>query len=210
MSFDGIARGYRWMEYASFGHLLERTREVFLPELGGCRQALVLGDGDGRFLAKLLRRNPLLRAVAVDTSGRMLHLLRRRCARPGRDARLECRQGDARELPGPEGADLIVTHFFLDCLTDAEVRTLTARLGGGIEHGGLWLLSEFQVPRRGPGRPLGWLVVRGLYLAFGLLTGLRVRRLPDYQPALRSAGLTLEGRRERLGGLLVSELWRRP
>ncbi len=222
VSFDGIAPLYRWMEYASLGRQLERTREQYLPQLRRCRRALVLGDGDGRFLASLLRSNSQLHATAVDTSGSMLRLLMRRCAReaPGGERRVRPWQRDARELtgqdliavdlPGTGAVDLVATHFFLDCLDSAEVRVLAARLAGSLEPGGLWVVSEFQVPRRGPMRPLASLVVRGLYLAFGLLTGLRVRHLPDHASALRSAGLLCEQRRERLGGLLIAELWRRP
>ena len=53
------------------------------------------------------------------------------------------------------------------------------------------------------------LIVRGLYLAFALLTGLKTRRLPDHARVMRDAGWLLEGRRELLWGLLVSERWRR-
>ena len=46
-----------------------------------------------------------------------------------------------------------------------------------------------------------------LYRAFGLLTGLAVRALPDYDAALCTAGFKLAKKRSWLGGLLVSELW---
>jgi hypothetical protein len=48
-----------------------------------------------------------------------------------------------------------------------------------------------------------------LYRAFGVLTGLRVRQLPDYSSALKIAGFTLEKERTWLVGLLVAQLWRR-
>src|SRR6185437_1080687 len=55
--FDRLARVYRWMEWLSFGPYLSRCRRAFLPQLRDARRALVLGDGDGRFTAALLRRN---------------------------------------------------------------------------------------------------------------------------------------------------------
>jgi hypothetical protein len=51
-------------------------------------------------------------------------------------------------------------------------------------------------------------VIAGLYAAFGVMTGLRVRRLPDYASALEGAGFVLEDRRRLMGGLLVSDVWR--
>ena len=68
LNFDRIARPYRWLEYLSLGRALERCRFHFLPRLRDCRRALVLGDGDGRFTAKLLDANPSVQVDAVDIS----------------------------------------------------------------------------------------------------------------------------------------------
>ena len=62
--FNRIARPYRWLEYLSFGPLLERCRFHRLPQMVDAKRALVLGDGDGRFLARLLRKNPQIQADA--------------------------------------------------------------------------------------------------------------------------------------------------
>ena len=56
-NFNGVAHFYRWMELVTFGPWLQRCRCAFLGELAGCRRAAVLGDGDGRFSAQLLRVN---------------------------------------------------------------------------------------------------------------------------------------------------------
>jgi SAM-dependent methyltransferase len=83
-NFDSLARPYRWMEYLTFGSALQRCRTHFLPQLSGrcpaLGTALILGDGDGRFLARLLAANPHLSVDAVDTSAAMLRQLTRRAA----------------------------------------------------------------------------------------------------------------------------------
>jgi SAM-dependent methyltransferase len=194
------------MEYLSLGNLLERTRFAHLDvgALHGCRQALVLGDGDGRFTARLLARNPEVRVTAVDASARMLGLLRHRCA--GFADRVEARQCDAREFASVERFDLVATHFFLDCLTQAEVDELVKRVALRLDGGGRWVVSEFRVPE-------GWLrwpaasFLRGLYLVFRMLTGLRVTRLPDHGVALRRAGLERVAEKRLLCGILTTELW---
>ena len=203
-NFDRIARAYRWLEYLTLGPILERTRLEHLPALAQARQALILGDGDGRFTAALLARYPALTAEAVDLSPRMLALLSRRAASP----RLRTHQADAREFIPQQPPDLIVTHFLLDCLTQPEVDRLTTRLAASLPPGALWLVSEFRIPAG----PLHWparLYVRLLYLAFRILTGLRVNRLPDHVSALHKAGLHPVRYRARLAGLLTTELWQR-
>jgi SAM-dependent methyltransferase len=206
-NFDRVARMYRWAEYLSLGALLESTREHYLPELTHCCHALALGDGDGRFLARLLQQNPAMEAIAVDTSANMLQQLRMRCVFA--KSRLRTQQVSALDASAAPNTDLIVTHFFLDCLPQAEVDIITTHFAGQVAGGALWLVSDFAIPNRRVLRPLAALYVRALYLAFGLLTGLQVSRLPDPQAALVKAGFMRIARHERLFGALYTELWRR-
>ncbi len=207
-SFDRIAHIYRWAEYFTLGPMLQRTRNHHLPALNQSRRALILGDGDGRFTARLLATNPTLRVHAVDTSSAMLTLLRRNASRATATAasRLRTTQANALEIQPSNNTDLIVTHFFLDCLTQSQVNALIARLA---RPGTLWLLSDFRIP---PGvlRLPARLYIRALYFAFRLLTGLRVTRLPDYDTPLRRAGFTPISIHHSLFGLLTSELWQLP
>lgn len=206
-NFDRVSRLYRWAEYLALGPLLRRTREQFLPRLTETRRALLLGDGDGRFAAALLRRAPPVRVHAVDSSGAMLQLLQQRCDRAGAGARLTVQQGDVLEASAPKDCDLIVTHFVLDCLTQAEVETLVLRLAQQVSPPCRWLVSEFGLPRPRLARLAAALYLRLLYLAFRLLTGLRVQQLPHPAEALRAAGFECVQRIDRLGGFLYSELW---
>ena len=209
-NFDRVARIYRWAEYASLGSLLQRTRRYFLPALRECRRAMVLGDGDGRFLAKLMAQNALMQAVAVDTSAAMLELLRRNCVRAAANAeeRQTLVRASALETMPAEETDLIVTHFFLDCLTQAEVDTLAKSYAARLRPGTLWVVSDFALPRAAWLRPLAAVYIRALYFAFRMLTGLRVTQLPDAQAALKCAGFKRLGRKEFVGGLIYTETWR--
>jgi SAM-dependent methyltransferase len=204
--FDTIARPYRWLEYLSFGPMVERCRYHRLPELAGAQRALVLGDGDGRFLARLVSQNPQIRADVVDLSPAMLRLLTDRVAKVGGEDRITQHCVDAREFTPSGDYDLVVTHFFLDCFTTAEVHDLTARIRRHLPPGARWVVSEFAIPR-GPLSILARLIVRSLYAAFRLLTGLKTHRLPDYAAALRSCSLALVSRHHWLLGVMVSEIW---
>ena len=92
--FSRLAKLYRWMEFFSFGPFLARTRSTFLDRLRDRRKALVLGDGDGRFTARLLGANARVRVDAVDGSKAMLAAL---MSRTGADAyRVRTRLEDIR------------------------------------------------------------------------------------------------------------------
>lgn len=207
LNFDGLARVYRLLEYASFGPMLQRCRTALLPRLAPARRALVLGDGDGRFLAQLLRLQPALPCDSMDISPAMLARQRARLPEGG-GAQARFLAADLRQATPPgAGYDLVVSHFFLDCLSDAEVETLISRLQPGLAPRARWLVSEFALAPRGLRRRAGQLLIGGLYLAFALLTGLETRRLPDYSAAFIRHGFHLAADRRLLGGLLRAELW---
>ncbi|HTB96451.1 MAG TPA: class I SAM-dependent methyltransferase [Terracidiphilus sp.] len=205
-NFSSLARAYRWMEVFTFGPLLNRCRNEFLPQMHGSRAALIYGDGDGRFTARLLQENAAVLIDAVDASQAMLlELMRRVGAFAGR---VRIHQADAREWdPTSAPYDLVVTHFFLDCLSTSEVAALAQRLRSRITPSAQWIISDFATPNTA----FGWLIARpivtALYLAFALLTGVPRLSLPDHQTALTAAGFHLSISKTRLGGLLVSERW---
>ena len=211
--FDRVARPYRWMEYLTFGTFLERCRFALLDRLGDPHRALLLGDGDGRFLSQLLRKYPQLTAHVVDLSPAMLRLSQARVAAAGNAHRATFHRADLRDpLPVPSADDLtfdlVTAPFLLDCFTTEEIITLIHRVLPLLAHDAAFLVSDFALPAEQPFRFLGWLLVSALYKAFAVLTGLTVRQLPDYAGALEQAGFRLVEERLFLCGILRSELWR--
>jgi SAM-dependent methyltransferase len=216
-NFDRLAGIYRWLEYASFGPWLQRCRCAHLPLLGAARRALVLGDGDGRFLRRLMGANPEVVADVVDLSPGMLRTADRRLARwsPEARRRLRFRCADMR-LPASfldsadaQGYDLVVSHFSLDCLSGGEVDRLAAAILPRLAGEAIWVVSEFSVCAAPLLAPLSSTAIASLYRAFGLLTGLSVRSLPDYAASLRRIGLHLDREVGFLAGLLKSQVWTR-
>jgi SAM-dependent methyltransferase len=205
--FDRVAAIYAPFERITFGGALMRRRLCFLDELAGARRVLVLGDGDGRFSAALAARFPDVALTAVDSSAAMLARLREGVRRARPELQLETQCLDARDfVPDPRGYDAVVTHFFFDCFTTPELAVLVARIGTVLPPDARWIVSDFAIPAGGA----GWfarILVRSLYLAFRVLTGLRITRLPDHPSALRGAGFTCTKVATGLLGALRSELW---
>jgi SAM-dependent methyltransferase len=210
MNCDPIARWYRPLEYLVFGRALERRRFAFLEEAAKARRVLMLGEGDGRFIAEFVKRNPLALVDCVELSHCMLALAQRRLRKLGADCpRVRFWPGDARTVELNGEYDLIVTHFFLDCFTVAELEGLVARISARCRPGARWLASEFCLPETGLRRAAAWALIRIMYLFFRITTGLKVKRLPDYAPVLAANGFRIVRRCSEVGALLVSELWER-
>jgi methyltransferase family protein len=207
--FDRLAQIYRWLEYLSFGPFLWRCRTYYLPQLAHHHHALILGDGDGRFTARFLAANPQIQVTAIDASPRMIASLSH-ASGPHRN-RLTTEIADLRtwEPAGTAQYDLVVTHFFLDCLLTEEIAGLARRLSSHLAPNALWLVSEFAIPPSLFGRTIAAPLVALLYRMFRLLTSLRQQALPDHRHALVSTGWSLGNEATQLFGLLVSELWQR-
>lgn len=229
MNCDRLAPWYRPLERVAFGRALERRRLALLPwALGGTPpssppvNALLLGEGDGRFVAALTARlHQGDRVECVDASAGMLALARERVeGSPDRSVDTRFHHADARAWLDARRAgivanaerpfDLIVTNFFLDCFPAAELPALVAGIAAVAAPRARWLVAEFrQPPGRGPRATHAWAWLGMMYAFFRLATGLTNGRLADHRPLLAAHGLRLERAIVTRAGLLVSEGWRR-
>jgi SAM-dependent methyltransferase len=208
--FDRLAGPYRALEFAAFGRDLERARFAFLDRLAGCRDILLLGEGDGRCAARLAGIAPGARILCVDSSPGMIARAKRRI--PQADAaRVTFLCADVLSfVPAPGAFDAAATLFFLDCFDEASVAAIVARVGPALRPRAPWLFADFVLPAGGIARlrARAWLGV--LYAFFRAGTGLRTSALPPSERVLGQAGWALAERKEFQGGLVRSAVYLRP
>jgi SAM-dependent methyltransferase len=205
LNFDALAPHYRWIETLTFGSQLQWCRTALLSEMLAARRGLVLGDGNGRFLAELLAANRLVTVDAIDMSPAMIELASQRVGETGR-ARFQV--ADARSTSFmPTGYDLIVTNFFLDCFSKDDLERLIPTLAATLESGGRLVVGDFRLPESGWPRLVGRAALAAMYAFFRFTTGLPARRLVDPDLILRRCGLTLVREESRLRGFLSTRLW---
>jgi ubiquinone/menaquinone biosynthesis C-methylase UbiE len=207
MNADPLAPWYRFIEYAAFGQVLEHHRFLYLDRLTNARKILVMGEGDGRSLARLLEIAPHAQMEVVESSARMIALAQRRV---GANPRVAFRQQDATTMTWPPATyDAVITSFFLDCFDEATARTLVRRLAQSLTPGGLWLMNDFAIP------PGGWQHWRAriwigiMYRFFRVTTGLQANKLPPINTILIDAGLRLRESRSSPARMIVSQIWKR-
>jgi ubiquinone/menaquinone biosynthesis C-methylase UbiE len=205
LNFDALAPHYRWIETLAFGSRLQWCRTALLPDMQTARRALVLGDGNGRFLAELLAANRSATVDAIDISPTMVELARQRL---GESGRVRFKVADVRSLSFTQASyDLIVTNFFLDCFPKDDLKGLIPILAAALEPGGRWVVGDFHIPERGWPNLAGRAALAAMYAFFRLTTRLPARRLVDPDPILRRCGLTFVREESRLRGFLAARLW---
>lgn len=209
MNFDRIAPFYQLLETVTAGTSVQRCRTTFLPTLATAENILLLGEGNGRFLVELLKRWPDKQVTVVDSSHRMLELLKRRLHRNGLNPdKVEYINEDVRQWRPPEARfDAIVANFFLDCFRPIELQTLIHSLARGARPNALWLIADFDQPPQFLRGLRAAMILGVMYRFFRLTTNLAARRLTPPDQHLEDAGFMLRERQKRDWGLMHADVW---
>jgi ubiquinone/menaquinone biosynthesis C-methylase UbiE len=212
VSFDTLAPWYRTLEWIAFGDDLQRCRVACLGEIAAPQRALIVGEGNGRFLCELLRLHPGVEVDCIDESLRMLQTARKRLDRelPGRAESVRFLHQDITSWTPPERHyDLLVTHFVLDCFPEAALTGIIRKLARAGTDDANWLLADFCVPANGMARLRARAWLAAMYLFFRVTARIAARELLDPTPFLRVEGFGLARQYLFRKGLLKSERWRR-
>ena len=206
MNFDRVAAPYRWLETAVFGQQLQQARIAFVREIAAPRRVLVVGEGNGRFLAAFLQAFPDAAVTCIEASARMIALTRRRVGK----ALVDFVEEDIREVALPPAHyDLIVTHFVLDCFNEATLSEVVAKLAHAAKPEASWLLADFREPPDGWEQRHARFWLRSMYAFFRLTTGIDADQLVDPSPFFREAGFGCHVQRLYRFEMIKSEWWRR-
>ncbi|HEY1848054.1 MAG TPA: class I SAM-dependent methyltransferase [Opitutaceae bacterium] len=208
LGFDGLSRVYRALEFAALGRGLERARFAHVAALSGCREVLLLGDGDGRFAQKLAEVAPRARITSVDSSAGMLAESARRNASAA--SRIRFVHSDALAFQAAEGSfDGAAALFFLDCFPAAKVEALAESVGRWLRPDAPLLYADFAVPPRGLPRLQARACLSVLYPFFRWQAGIEAQELPPSEEILMACGWRTQAEASFRGGMLRSAVLRR-
>jgi ubiquinone/menaquinone biosynthesis C-methylase UbiE len=200
------------LEWIAFGDALQRCRVACLGEIAAPHRALIVGEGNGRFLCELLRLHPGVEIDCIDASQRMLQLARKRVEDELGDAG-ECVRFLHREItswsPPEHHYDLLVTHFVLDCFPEVTLTGIMRKLARAATDDANWLLADFCIPRNGMTRfrARGWLAA--MYLFFRITARIEAGELIDPTLFMRAGGFVSARQHLFQKGMLKSEIWRK-
>ena len=209
MNFDLVAPHYRLLETIAFGNALQTARTYWIEQIPRPRRALVVGEGNGRFLCELLRAHPKIDIDCIDASRVMLALARARVRqlRPESLASVRFIHLDVLTWSPLNSYDLLVTHFFLDCFPPDQVGAIVAKLARAARPAAIWLIADFCIPHRRFARIHAKFWVRMMYAFFRVFAGIPAKELVDPTPYLQCNGFVRSSRRLSRGGMLRSDLY---
>lgn len=210
VNFDPLARVYHALELFAFGRDLERARFSHLGALASCNSVLILGEGDGRFVSRLVQLRPEVEVLCIDSSAAMIAQAQRRLALEVPRHRVRFQHTDALSCSLPaQQFDAAVTLFFLDCFNHDQAETMIEKIARALVPSATWLFADFAMPERGVARVRAKFWLNVLYPFFNLSTGLRTRALPNVEPMIERTGFAPVAVRSLQAGLLRSVAFRR-
>lgn len=210
VNFDPLARVYRALELFAFGRDLERARFCHLDALASCDSVLILGEGDGRFVSRLVRLRPEAEVLCIDSSAAMIAQAQQRLAIETPRHRVKFQHADALSVSLPtRHFDAAVTLFFLDCFSHEEAEKMIDKIAQALRPSATWLFADFALPEKGFARWRAKLWLKVLYPFFNVSTGLRTRALPNVEPMIERAGFASVTVRSLQAGLLRSVVYTR-
>ncbi len=211
--YDRFAATYERLAALLSAGAIPRSRRRLLPDVVGCRRALIPGGGPGASLCALLDAGFEGHIVHLDLAPAMQAAARRALQRrhPAAAQQVQWVCAGIDEATALPTVDLICTHYFLDQFEGARLDSIVQALATRLEPGGFWHEVDFAAPRSlGRAAVAQRMLLGALYTAFGSLCGLEARERPPIGSTIERHGLRLERREGGAGGILRTAIYRRP
>ncbi len=143
-TFDFVAPVYSTLEWLTFGNALNEARQAFLSRTIMAERLLLIGEGDGRFLAGCLRGKAGGSITVIDSSVTMLARAKARASRIAHRTTLRFVHRDIRAFQQDEEKfDAIVTHFFLDLFRPESQRAVIREITTLADRDGFWVNVDY-------------------------------------------------------------------
>ena len=188
--FDKVAAVYGFLEKALFGSKLQRMRLQYLNRMEKPKQILLVGEGCGFFLERLLEMNEKAVITVVEPSEGMIAQAKARVPEKDRERVVFCNMTFDRFVPS-ETFDAAGTFFYWDCFRENQLKALLPKLFVCLKAEGFLINVDFfeSTHTDETGFKLThFILLRFLYGFFGFATGIESSRVSEIEPIALANG----------------------
>jgi len=177
-----------------FGDAIRRAQVHFLFYIPPNAHILVVGGGTGWIIDEIWKRKQETTFVYIDISSEMIRRAKKlvREQYPTHMQNIEFRTGSLDLLTDTDTFDVVITPFFLDLFTSAQLPGISQRLISVLKQKGIWLFTDFHLPPSQPMRTVATLLIRTMYLFFRVVTHISAKKLPNFDLYFPSDTFTLQ------------------
>ena len=209
--FDRVSAFYDPLSRLVFGGALEQAQLALLPFVPDKARVLLIGGGSGKLLEQLLGTGKKLQILYLEASPNMLRKAQQRAQariQSINSAEVDFRLGTEDALLPQEQFEVVLTPFLLDLFPAPRLRHLMQRLHAALAPGGHWLFVDFW-PVAAPPPLRQRLLLKGMYVFFGLLSDVKATGLPDFEVQFRQLYLQEVYSAQFYRGMVQAKVYRR-
>jgi ubiquinone/menaquinone biosynthesis C-methylase UbiE len=173
-NYDAVAGFYDPLSRLVFGKEIQRAHAFLLEAVPANARILIIGGGTGWILEDLGKlHNQGLHITYVEQSEKMMRRSRRRHAG---DNQVTFIQAPIQAAVLDQRYDVVITPFLFDNFSAKTLEEVFGKIDFYLKGGGLWLFADFQLVRDNSRQKV---LLKLMYLFFGLLCNIEASRLPD-------------------------------
>lgn len=173
-NYDAVAGFYDPLSRLVFGREIRRAHAFLLEVVPANARLLIIGGGTGWILEELGKLHGRgLHITYVEQSEKMMRRSRRRNAG---DNQVVFLQAPIQAAALDQRYDVVVTPFLFDNFSAKTLEEVFGKIDAHLKEGGLWLFADFQLVRDKTRQKV---MLKLMYLFFGLLCNIEASRLPD-------------------------------
>lgn len=188
--FDRVAPFYDPLARLVFGDAQQQAQKVLLPFIKENARVLIIGGGSGWLLEQVLKTGRNLHIVYLDASPKMISLAKKRTLHfiEESTACVQFRIGTEQAILPDETFDVVITPFLLDLFPAQRLSELMVRLKTALKVEGQWLFADFW-PVQHPVPIWQKLLLKTMYIFFGIVSGVKATQLPDFKYHFRQLNM---------------------
>lgn len=199
-SFDWLAPFYDQITCVFFAGAIQQSHTWFLDQVPKGANVLILGGGTGNWVKSLLIKNESCRICYIEASVEMLNKAKFNL----KDFhQIEFIHGTEEDIPQHQ-FDVIITAYFLDLFTDAQLKVLVHRLSHHLKNNCSWIVADFVNSNYWQNLFLGV-----MYFFFSITNTIKNRTLPNWDSCLKSFSFKEAYSKQFYSGFIHSKFYKR-
>ena len=200
--YDTVASFYDALAGLIFGDVQLQAQEYLLSHIPPNSNVLIVGGGSGWILDAINKLHPSgLTITYIDASRGMMALAKQR-ATAGHSITFIADSIENIKL-GDGSFDIVITPFLFDNFTAPDCKSIFVKLHKALNGNGAWLFADFR-------QPVLWkhkLLLKTMYLFFGIIAGIKAKQLPGTDSLFAEAGYTQVAQREYWDGFISAMVY---
>lgn len=200
-SFDRIAWAYDSLAHLVFFGAIKRAQLSLLHKIPKNANLLIIGGGSGWILTELDRLGISISVDYIEASGQMLKKTQQH--QPFNHIKVSFIHGTQESIPVNAFYDVVITNFFLDVFSPANLPGVMAHLDRYLNPVGKWIMTDFV----DNGKWWQRLLVKIMYVFFRATTDLEGAQLLNFDTYFHHLGYNKSEQKSFFGRMIISRIY---